>query len=379
MKRHLFRLAALALGWAMLPGWAGAQAVSHTCSTPPAGQGTGTLCTATITNGDGPANPRGTGGHDRTFKYYIPSGVGTGRPMVFVLHGGTQNADGAMSSTSYEWNTTADIKKYIVVYPEGKPQPDDATAKNWNDCRAVMATPNDGGIDPNNTSFSNWDDVRFINNLLNWFATTNVAPDIGRIFATGGSNGGLMTLRLARDGIAARFRSFGPALAALPIKDECPAALTFTPPAARANIMTFTYGTEDQLMPPNGGCVASPFEPACGKGRVKSAAETIAYFRNAFGVPTNAGGQVTNIPDINPTDGDFNQRGPDCTEDSQQVQTDYRSNPTTLRFRVIKVVGAGHATPGIEQVSPKTKLGYKVGCRNLDRSAVVYLLDFWGI
>jgi poly(3-hydroxybutyrate) depolymerase len=382
MRTKLSLICALILGlWSLRPDTAEAQTVTGSCSAAPSGQGTGTICSATMTVGDGPSGTTstGTGGHSRTFKYYVPSGVGTGKPLIFVLHGGTQNADGAMSSTNYEWNLTADSKKYVVVYPEGKPQSDDTANKNWNDCRAKMTTANDGGIDPANSSFSDWDDVTFVSNILNYFQTATIAPDMGRVFVTGASNGGLMTLRLARQSIASRFRSFGPTIAANPVKDECPATPAYTPASSVTNVMTFTYSSEDQLMPPNGGCVSAPFEAACGKGSVQSATTTIAYYRSWLGIASNAGGTVTNVADTNTADGDYGNNNLTCSESSTQFQTDYRSTSSVSRLRVIRVNGAGHTAPGNTQVDFLTKNTLKVGCRNLDRSAVVYLLSYWGL
>lgn len=359
------------LGVAVAPALA--QSVTRSCSAAPSGQGAGTICTATMSTGDGT--------NSRTFKYYYPQTLGTNKPVVFFLHGGTENADGAMAGTNYSWNLLADTKKFIVVYPEGKPQSDDASKKNWNDCRAAWTTAGDGGMNPSDSSFSNWNDVTYMNNLLNWFQTgSTLSPNMNRVYVAGPSNGGMMTLRLARESISSRFRSFGPALGALPVKDECPATPAAAPVASRNNIVAFTYGSEDQINPPAGGCVSAPFVSSnCDKGRLQSAAATVTFFKSWLGVPAASSGTTITITDASTTDGDFGNNNASCSENSQQLETKFSNSGAVVRLHVINVNGAGHTLPGSTQVTSLQKNTFKIGCRNLDRTATTYLAAFWGL
>jgi poly(3-hydroxybutyrate) depolymerase len=371
---------------------AAAQAVTNLrCDAAPAGQGVGRICTAKMTTGDGV--------NQREFRYYVPDGLQPNKPMVIVYHGGKTDSVRMMSEGEYAWNKRADAEGFIAVFPDGKPEIGanglpDSGSRNWNDCRAVSTSPGDGGIVSTDSSYTNWDDVKFTDNLLKSFknniynpfnATTaarTYTPDMASVYATGPSNGGMMTQRLARESIGSRFKGFASSIANLPVKDKCPA----TPASAPANNqrnMLLTFGVLDEIMPYNGGCLAAPFvSDACDKGRMKSAAQTIAAFSSWYGAPNKS--DAPPIADGTGADGPGPKPISPCSTSSKQMQSNYRAGnlATPIRLSVVTVSAGGHSQPGAvgdPQIDGLTRATFKLGCRNLDRSAVTYITDFWGL
>jgi polyhydroxybutyrate depolymerase len=117
------------------------------------------------------------GGLNRTYRVYRPAGVSTSAPLVMVLHGAF--GTGKQAEDSYGWDPEADTGKFLVVYPDG-------TNRTWDadpDCCGKAAA-------------NHVDDVAFLSKLATSFGSL---VDAKRIFATGISNGSLMSYRLACD------------------------------------------------------------------------------------------------------------------------------------------------------------------------------------
>lgn len=94
-------------------------------------------------------------------------------PLVFVLHGGRGSPEGIEKITKFHNQETS--TEFITVYPAAKD-------RFWNDGRAVAN--------------SEVNDIRFINSLIDSLrAQYNIDEDA--VFATGLSNGGTMSVRLA--------------------------------------------------------------------------------------------------------------------------------------------------------------------------------------
>ena len=60
---------------------------------------------------------------------YVPVDLSANTPMVFALHGCSQNAVQCRDNTG--WNELADIYKFIVVYPEQKTINNSYNCFNW--------------------------------------------------------------------------------------------------------------------------------------------------------------------------------------------------------------------------------------------------------
>jgi polyhydroxybutyrate depolymerase len=115
-------------------------------------------------------------GIERTYALYTPSSyTGTSAmPLVIGLHGG--HTDPGRFAKTTEFNALADKEGFIVAYPAG-------VNKNWNDGR-------------NSTTLPKQSDVAFISAMIDDIQK-NRKIDSRRIYATGISNGGFMTQRLA--------------------------------------------------------------------------------------------------------------------------------------------------------------------------------------
>ncbi|MFI7597086.1 alpha/beta hydrolase family esterase [Actinoplanes sp. NPDC049681] len=115
-------------------------------------------------------------GLKRTYLLYRPATAKTGAPLVVVLHGAV--GTGRQAEQSYGWDAEADKGGFVVAYPDG-------VNRTWNvspDCCGVAARD---GVN----------DVGFITQLVS--AVPGIDPH--RVYATGISNGAMLTYRLACD------------------------------------------------------------------------------------------------------------------------------------------------------------------------------------
>lgn len=113
-------------------------------------------------------------GLERTYTYFVPDNLpSTPVPLVFVLHGTTQDGEGIMNIS--EFNTYAEDNDFIVVYPDG-------VNGFWNaDLGAVG---------------SNEDDLGFIEALVAKF-DTDFNIDLQKLYSCGFSAGGYLSYILA--------------------------------------------------------------------------------------------------------------------------------------------------------------------------------------
>lgn len=167
---------------------------------------------------------------ERSYILYTPNGLDTSKPMplVFVLHGGGGNAENIIRSSDF--NEVADQNKALIVYPNGTGRLNDAVL-TWN-----------GGTCCGFAQENNIDDVGFIREILKDVESIeNVDPK--RIYATGMSNGGIMSYRLACEA-SDIFAAIG----------SVSGTLNFSPctPTENVSIIHF-HGTEDQHVPYDGG------------------------------------------------------------------------------------------------------------------------------
>ena len=162
-------------------------------------------------------------------------------PLVIVLHGGGTSPRTAMSETG--WMTKADLAAFLVVFPEAMtPDP-----KRPSDFFGNPAKWNDGStsLPP---ALRDVDDVGFISALLDEMIT-QYSIDETRVFVSGFSNGGSMALRLGvelSDRIAAVAAVAGYLFRPKNPKLEFPVS------------MIYFVGTDDPLVPLNGGEVRMP-------------------------------------------------------------------------------------------------------------------------
>jgi polyhydroxybutyrate depolymerase len=172
-------------------------------------------------------------GQRRSYRLYAPAHVASPAPVVFVLHGGGGSGSNMELMTNHGFNRIADRDGVIVLYPDG-------VGRNWNDGRS----------DVDLRAFKeNVDDVGFLKKLLEIVAA-RYAIDRKRVFATGISNGGFMSYRLACDA-SATFLAIAPVVAGLSV-DLGPRCRPERPVA-----VAIMNGTEDPLVPWQGGHVGA--------------------------------------------------------------------------------------------------------------------------
>ncbi len=198
------------------------------------------------------------GGRDRSYRLYRPAGVPASAALVVALHGYSGSA--GQVERAYGWDGLADSAKFVVAYPDG-------IGRAWNvggeDC---CGRPGREGVD----------DVAFVKAAVADIAG-HVGIDPARIYATGMSNGGIMTYTLACN--TDIFAAIGPV-----------AGTQLNPcPAPRPTSVLHIHGTADRLVPYGGG---QGFSVINGP----SVPEVDAFWRNVdrCGAPTaTTGGAVT--------------------------------------------------------------------------------------
>jgi len=137
-------------------------------------------------------------GVERRAVVYLPESAEEPVPVVVVLHGGLGTPEGAL--TQGEWEATADAEGFGVLAPEG-------IDKTWN-----------AGICCGAAKAANRDDVAFILATLDE-AAKRVDIDETKIYATGISNGGMMTYRLGCE--TDRFAAIAPVAAVDTVVESC--------------------------------------------------------------------------------------------------------------------------------------------------------------
>lgn len=255
------------------------------------------------------------GGLTRYFRIYTPDVLSPAHPLIFRLHGG----EGSMfvdGGARLELEEIADEFGVLVLAPNGVAEPGRDPAgeeQHWNDCREDILIP-----------FTTEDDVGFIARLLDW-ALVRYDIDPERVYATGGSNGGMMSFRLARE-LDDRIAAVAAFIANEPTGDEC------TLPSRPVPVF-IANGTEDPLMPWGGGCIGD--FALCSRGSVISAAATREAWIARNGTSLTPSESIA-YPDLDPRDG--------CTATSDLYVDGGESSEVVF----YEVLAGGHYIPTID-------------------------------
>ncbi len=274
------------------------------------------------TSGDLVKGALSHGGVSRTYYIYTPPAKSDRPlPLVLVFHGGHANAMRMASITAM--HELAREKGFIVVYPEAI-----STDRVWNDGRS--------------TTMSDFDDVAFTSALINHLKNTENV-DRNRIYATGASNGGVFTLRLACE-MSDKIAAFAPVVANLPVdlKSKCQ--------PERPVPILMIHGNKDNMMPWGGGEVAG------NGGTVISATDTVNFWVDKNGCSPRS--EVKELPDSDPNDGTRVEsiRYAACRGDSEVIE--------------LLVKGGGHTWPG---TSKEPRLRRSGGTsRDINASKVIW-------
>lgn len=212
-----------------------------------------------------------SGGIERKYMYYIPSGIQPGDkvPVVFFLHGMGASAQIAVNVLGPQFHARAERDKAIVVYPE-------ATSKHWNDKL--------GGSYP---LTDNVNDVAYISSLIDLFIR-DFNVDNARVYISGSSNGGMMTYRLSVD-IPEKIRAIAPFISAMSPQ----VAQQFA--KAKPIPIIITSGTADTIIRWDGGPVKVTRTP-----ELLSADKNVEYWKQRNGVKRKA--KMTRLADVEPGD-----------------------------------------------------------------------------
>lgn len=163
----------------------------------------------------------------RTFRVHVPPGYrpGTPAPVVLMLHGG--GGSGLQFETqSSQMDPIADREGFIAVYPDGT-----GLIRTWNAGNCCGRAQSD-----------DVDDVGFIGTLLD-HVEGQLCTDRKRVFASGMSNGGLFSHRLACE-LSSRIAAIAPVAGTIGV-----ATCTPTRPVPVLHI----HGTDDTHVPFDGG------------------------------------------------------------------------------------------------------------------------------
>jgi polyhydroxybutyrate depolymerase len=211
------------------------------------------------------------GGVTRTFITQLPDTKPA--PLVIVLHGTTQTGADVMTRTS--WPAVAKRERFGVIFPDG-------LNRAWADLR--LDSKRTGRAPPKGT-----DDVAFVVALIGKYIADGSA-DPKRIYVTGLSNGGAMTMTLT----CARADLFAAAASVIMnLTDESAAACHPQRPVP----MLVINGTIDPLIPYQGGKGASRFAVE----GFWSAEETLAFWRRVNGCEAQNAASI-DLDDRDPSD-----------------------------------------------------------------------------
>jgi len=265
------------------------------------------------------------GGVAREYWLHRPVRGGGGKmPLVIALHGGEGHPLRFAQQTGF--NDVADRNGFIVVYPS-------AGARQWNDGRSTTAG---GG-----------DDVAFIRELIDHLVGT-AGVDRARVYVTGTSNGGHMTLRLACE-LSDRIAAFAAVAGSFPTD-----YMRRCSPKHPVSVMLI-HGSEDRFVRWQGGEIPRGRQLGAG-GAVEPVPGTVKFLAGHDGC--RADPEVEKLPDRDPDDGTSVEvtRYEDCRGGSEVV--------------LVRIIGGGHAWPGA-RVTSSNRLTGRVS-RELDGAAYVW-------
>ena len=253
-------------------------------------------------------------GTKRTYILHLPKNYSeSGKyPLVLIFHGGGGNA--AQMQNYMKMDPIADREGFITVYPQG-------LNKHWNDGREL------------DQKVSSNDDLSFVKQLLDTVSNHyNINKE--RIFSTGISNGGFMSIFLSYK-LSDRLLAVAPVCASIPDK-----IYPDFHPSQPISILLIN-GTKDPLVPFEGGTVGNSL--IGGRGNCTSTDSTIKRYLQINGSSNSL--KTTAVPDDAPFDG--------CTA----TRFEYDGGKNNTRVVLIKITNGGHTLPGASQYLPKFIIG----------------------
>jgi len=257
-------------------------------------------------------------GTKRQYLLYVPKAATKDHPLplLLVFHGGGGHDYNMPRFTGFD--KIAEARGFIVAYPE-------SVNRSWNDTRNLSPA----------------DDVGFVRALISELERS-YAIDAGRIYATGISNGGFFSQRLACD-LSDRITAVASVAATMPE--------TLVPvchPSRPLSVM-FMHGTDDPLVHIEGGNILR------NRGRNIPLADAVRFWLNFNQITQQA--QPSDLP----------HHDPNGTSVHREVYGGGKQNTEVV---VYTVKGGGHTWPGGEQYLPAFLVG-KVN-HDIDASEVIW-------
>jgi polyhydroxybutyrate depolymerase len=273
-------------------------------------------------------------GATRTFTAQLPETRPA--PLVIVLHGNTQSGEDMVTRTA--WPSVAKRERFGVVFPDG-------LNRAWADLR-----PNGkraSRVPPDGT-----DDVAFIAKLVAKFVSDGSA-DPRRIYVTGISNGGAMTMTM----ICKRAELFAAAASVIMnLTDESAAACHPSRPVP----ILMMNGTADTLVPYRGGRGTSRFAV----DGFWSTEQTLAFWQRANGCDE----QETTRVDLDDRD----------ATDHSTVTRIVSHCPTGRDVVLYRVNEGGHRMPGrFSDARFPRMVDYVLGPQNHDIDGAEVIWEFF--
>ena len=246
-------------------------------------------------------------GYTRDFILHIPEHheLLNKIPLIIAMHGGGGKAKGMIALTKGRFNELADKHGFLVVYPQG-------LGKSWND----------GRQDPISYAHKNdIDDIGYLSKIIRRMIK-EYKVDSDRVFVTGISNGGFMSIRVSRE-LADQVKAVAVVCAAIPLNTKDAHV------DAQSMNTLLINGTTDPLVPYNGGEVKVLRKK---RGRIISTDETIKIFitRNSC----SHSPEIEELEDEDPEDG------------TRVIREEYTNTETGKKVVLLKVLGGGHTWPG---------------------------------
>lgn len=228
-------------------------------------------------------------GITRSWVLHLPAGYNPGEslPLIIALHGLTQTGPEMMQFSDF--NTIADTGNFVVVYPNG-------AGNSWN-----------VGFSGGSTE----DDVGFLSALIDTLYQ-QYSIDLNRVYATGLSNGGFMSYRLACE-LGNRIAAIAPVAGTMTV-----GSYNSCTPQRQVPVLHI-HGTADLIVNYNGGF-----------GNI-SVDQVLAFWNNYNNCPSQP--VIVNLPDL-------------VAEGSTVQRHTWSPCDESTEVMLLKVINGGHTWPG---------------------------------
>lgn len=253
-------------------------------------------------------------------------------PLVFVLHGGGEDAKAMMAFSHF--NQLADRDTFLIIYPN-------AYQNHWSDGRFAEGPPYHKG--------KKIDDVKFINSIID-LAIGEYNIDTAKIFLTGIANGAIMCHKIACQ-LSNRICAIAPVLGSMSelMSLQCK-------PVRGVSVLAIN-GTDDRLIPINGGEIEFDDNKY---GRITSVSGSIKFWA-AYNDTTVKKPIMVKQKDLDKSDG------------TSVYRHHYYNGTYDTEVVLYLIKGGGHSWPGAKQFHPEEIAGRK--SKELDATELIW--DFF--